>query len=78
MEEQEEIDLLPFLSKLNNHLGRIMYKVDHKIELSIDEDELIKELYICYRENNLQTLNNFNNNKTRNGKSKIKFEPGDS
>ncbi len=55
-----------------------MYKVDHKIELSVDEDELIKELYICYRENNLQTLNNFNNNKTRNGKSKIKFEPGDS
>jgi hypothetical protein len=73
LEDENELDLLPFILRLNNRLGRIMYKIDNGIDLTIDEEDLIRELYICYREHNLETLKKFNDGKKR----KIEFESGD-
>ena len=73
LEDENELDLLPFILRLNNRLGRIMYKIDNGIDLTIDEEDLIRELYICYREHSLETLKKFNDGKKR----KIEFESGD-
>jgi hypothetical protein len=54
-----------FLFKLVYQLDKIADKIENGIDLSIDQEDLLKELYICYRQDNLKTLNNFKDGKKR-------------
>jgi hypothetical protein len=54
-----------FLFKLTHQLDKIINKVEKGIDLSDDQEDLLKELYICYRQNNLETLNKFKDGQKR-------------
>ena len=68
----EENELYNFLSNLSHQLRKILYKIDNGIDLSLNQIDLMKELYLCYRQNNLETLNKFKNGKK--GKRKQESE----